>query len=93
MLAGWIGWFEARVAGEKFLSTAPPIKGSSWSNVFFPIGPPVAVEKGDEVSLKVRLDRRFWSWEFAAERLGIERRLSDFFSYPPGVFNPKKRES
>lgn len=92
-LAGWIGWFAARQQGQVFLSTRPPIKGSSWSNVFFPIGQPVAVEPGDEVSLKVRLDRLFWSWEFALGRLGIERRGSDFFSYPPGVFKPQKKRA
>lgn len=91
ILAGWIGWFAARQEGRTLLSTAPPIKGSSWSNVFFPIGAPVAVEAGDELSLKVCLNRRFWYWEFSLDRLGIQRRLSDFFSYPPGVFKPKKR--
>lgn len=88
-LAGWIGWFEASARGEPFISTAPPIPGSSWSNVFFPIGEPVAVGPGDQVCLKVRLDREFWSWEFWAKRQGVERRCSDFNSYPPGIFKPK----
>ena len=88
-LAGWVGWFEASARGVSFLSTAPPICGSSWSNVFFPIGEPVDVEPGDQVCLKVRLDQQFWSWAFRAERQGVERRCSDFNSYPAGVFRPK----
>jgi protein arginine N-methyltransferase 1 len=92
LLAGWVGWFEAFAEGRPFLSTAPPNAGSSWSNVFFPIGEAVPVRPGDQVSLAVRLDRRFWSWEFRQNRLGLVRRLSDFNSYPPGVFKPKPRK-
>lgn len=90
-LAGWVGWFEASAQGASFISTAPPIKGSSWSNVFFPIGESVAVEPGDQVCLKVRLDKQFWSWEFRDKDLGVERRCSDFNSYPPGLFKPKAK--
>lgn len=91
-LTGWVGWFEACAQGAVFLSTAPPILGSSWSNVFFPIGEAVQVEPGDQVSLKVRLDRQFWSWEFKVPRLGLERHCSDFNSYPPGLFKPKPKK-
>lgn len=91
LLAGWVGWFEAFADGRPFINTAPPNAGSSWSNVFFPIGDPVAVEPGDQVSLKVRLDRQFWSWEFRVERLDLVRCCSDFNSYPPGIFKPKPK--
>jgi len=91
LLAGCVGWFEAFAAVKPFISTAPPNDGSSWSNVFFPIGDPVAVEPGDQVSLSVQLGRRFWSWEFAVKRLGLLRRCSDFNSYPPGLFKPKSK--
>lgn len=91
LLTGWVGWFEAFAEERPFITTAPPNAGSSWSNVYFPIGEAVAVEPGDQVSLAVRLDRRFWSWEFRAQGLGLVRCCSDFNSYPSGVFKPKPK--
>ena len=35
-LSGWVSWFVARYRGVVFLTTRPPIDGSSWENVFFP---------------------------------------------------------
>ena len=88
LLTGWVGWFEAFAGGQPFLDTRPPNTGSSWSNIFLPIGEPVAVEPGDQVSLSVRLDRKFWSWEFSMPRRGMVRQCSDFYSYPAGIFKP-----
>jgi protein arginine N-methyltransferase 1 len=64
LLAGWVGWFEARHNGRSFIDTRPPIPGSSWENVIFPIGEPIAVRSGDSAKFKLRLDQPFWSWEF-----------------------------
>jgi len=91
LLAGWVGWFEAFSGGQSFISTQPPIAGSSWSNVFLPIGEPVAVEPGDRVWLEVRMDQQFWSWDFGLPRLNLVRRCSDFNTYPPGVFKPRPK--
>lgn len=91
VLTGCVGWFEAFAGGRAFLSTQPPNHGSSWSNLFLPIGEPVPVLAGDLVTLRLRMDRRFWGWEFGLPRLGLVRSCSDFFSFPPGVFKPTPR--
>ena len=85
-LAGWIGWFAARHNGKVFLATTPPIKGSSWDNVFFPVGEPVKVGPGEVAGLKMHLDDPFWSWEFCLPPLA--RGFGDFYCYPPSVFKP-----
>ncbi len=90
-LCGWIGWFRAFSRGRVFFDSHPPNNGSSWSNVFLPIGEAVAVRPGDRVDLAVRLDRQFWSWEFSLPRLGLVRRCSDFNSFPEGMFKPKRK--
>ena len=47
---------------RSFLSTQPPIAGSSWENVLFPSGDPIPVASGQAATLKLRLDDPFWSW-------------------------------
>lgn len=62
VFGGFAGWFEARLAPQVSLSTAPGTN-SHWGQVLFPV-PPVAVEPGDEVrvSLRCELDSLRWTW-------------------------------
>jgi protein arginine N-methyltransferase 1 len=62
-LSGWTGWFSAGYDKRSFLSTQPPIVGSSWENVLFPIGSPIMVREGEVATLQLRLDDPFWSWQ------------------------------
>ena len=57
-----MGWFTAGFEERAFLSTQPPITGSSWENVLFPAGHPIAVASRQPATLKLRMDDPFWSW-------------------------------
>ena len=87
LLCGWLGWFEARYDGRPLIDTQPPIPGSSWENVIFPIGDPVRVIAGNQVRLKLRLDNPFWSWEFQLESEPL-RAFSEFSSVLPSAVRP-----
>ena len=87
LLCGWLGWFEARYGGRPLIDTQPPITGSSWENVIFPIGDPVRVVPGNRVRLKLQLNNPFWSWEFQLEGHPV-RAFSEFSSVPPSTMKP-----
>jgi len=87
-IAGWVGWFAVRCERRLVTSTEPPVPGSSWENVFFPIGEPVAARPGDLVCLRMRLDDPFWTWRFTMSHPPVDRTMGDFFSYPPAAFKP-----
>ena len=79
-LCGWVGWFEMSSGARPILSTRPPSRVTSWSQVFLSAGEPIAVEAGDEVSLDVRYDPPFWSWALAAA--GTRRSFSELEAVP-----------
>ena len=61
-LTGLAGWFRTRLAEEIWLSTEPPLKDSSWENVFFPLERPLDVRPGDHIDAKVLYLDPFWKW-------------------------------
>ena len=77
---GFVGWFRMRL-GEQWLSTGLHEPELHWSPAFLPIEPPLAVEIGDKI--RIRIDRPAygdWSWQV---RIGPEnRKYSTFFSLP-----------
>jgi precorrin-6B methylase 2 len=77
---GWAGWFRLEL-GDRWLSTSPRDPAVHWSPVVLPIDPPVAVERGELVSLGVdRPPSSDWTWTM---RAGLEtRRHSTFQSIP-----------
>ncbi len=85
-LSGWMGWFKAGYEDRSFLSTQPPIAGSSWENVLFPSGNPMAVLNGQPATLKLRLDDPFWSWTVrVAEEV---REYSELQAMPQQALRP-----
>jgi protein arginine N-methyltransferase 1 len=88
VLAGWVGWFSAWFQGEAFLSTAPPIRFTSWDNAFFPVAEPVTVEPGEVLEWTVERVRPFFRWRTRVPDQGIDETSSDFLSHPPSTFRP-----
>lgn len=85
-LCGWMGWFTAGYGERSFLSTQPPINGSSWENVLFPVGDPIAASTGDVARVKLRLDDPFWSWQ---SEVGDEvRAFSELHAMPARLLRP-----
>lgn len=62
-MCGWVGWFDMLSRGQVILSTQPPTGESSWGNVLFPTGEPVAIQRGARAGLELRYDPPFWSWQ------------------------------
>lgn len=87
-VCGWVGWFVARHCGQTIMSTRPPIAGSSWENVFFPIGEPLAVAAGQTMGARLRLDDPFWSWEMHLEGQP-ERRFGQIHGVPVCNLQPR----
>lgn len=69
-LRGLLGWFEADLAPDVVLASAPGI-GTHWGQYWFPV-PTTAVEPGDVVALRLRLDERaddlIWRWSGEVRR-------------------------
>ncbi len=85
-LCGWMGWFMAGYEDRSFLSTQPPIAGSSWENVLFPSGDPIPVVSGQTATIKLRLDDPFWSWTVqVAEDV---REYSELHAMPERMLRP-----
>jgi SAM-dependent methyltransferase len=73
-----LGWTRIRL-GEQWLSTAPSEPEVHWSPVMLPIDPPLALEEGEFVDIKIRRPEGgdwFWSIRAAAG----SRRHSTFFT-------------
>lgn len=87
-LCGWVGWFVASHCGRTVLSTEPPIPGSSWENVFFPIGEPLEVAAGETMSARLRWDDPFWSWEMTVGAREA-RHFSQIHSMPAADLRPR----
>ncbi len=60
---GWVGWFSMKL-GERWLSTSPRAEALHWSPAFLPLDPPVAFEKGEQVSFVLsRAPFGDWTWK------------------------------
>jgi protein arginine N-methyltransferase 1 len=62
---GFGGWFAAELADGITLSNEPPLKTPSWTNTFYPLEYPLAVEAGDRVKFSVRTSDHTarWAWQ------------------------------
>ncbi len=54
-LHGFVGWFEARLIEGVELSSDPTGRDSHWHQVFFPVGPPMRVTRGQHVSFELSI--------------------------------------
>lgn len=82
-LSGWVGWFEMSSLGRLVLSTRPPSKLTSWSQVFLSVGEPIPVVAGGLAGLEVRFDAPYWTW--AVETAGTRRSFSELEAWRPAV--------
>jgi hypothetical protein len=70
-LHGFAGWFRAELVDNQFLSTGPKDPETHWGQVFFPIGEPIAVERGG--TARFRFHERYtgeetrWHWSGQVE--------------------------
>lgn len=77
---GLAGWFRMRL-GDTWLSTSPTSSQTHWSGAFLPIDPPLAVRKGEPLSLAMdRLPEGDWSWRLTGS--GGARRHSTLLGAP-----------
>jgi len=66
---GLAGWFDLELTSDVFLSNAPTNDESVWRQVFFPFSNPLAVTRGDAVSVRlscvrsVRTHDIWWTWQ------------------------------
>ena len=59
---GIAGWFRMQL-GDRWLSTSPRADATHWSTVYMPVDPPVALEKGEHVTLQIdRQPKGDWAW-------------------------------
>lgn len=76
ILHGFVGWFEARLSPSVVLSTDPAVNGTHWANVYFPVGEPIEVDRGDVGSFHLRIsgppENGNWGW--SGELAGNHRR-------------------
>jgi len=77
---GFMGWFEAKL-GNAWLSTSPQEKETHWRQVFLPLDPPVPVQKGDLLSLKLHRPE-FGEWTWITGHKNIVQKHSSFLSGP-----------
>ena len=87
MLSGWMGLFAAGYGDRSFLSTKPPIHGSSWENVLSPLGEPIPVNGGDSASMALRIDDPFWSWTARVAAREV-REFSELHAMPERMLRP-----
>ncbi len=63
---GFAGWFRAELSHDDVLDTGPDQADTHWQQVLFPIGQPVAVERGGTAEFHFRERRSSketrWSW-------------------------------
>lgn len=66
LLHGFAGWFRAELVADQYLSSGPKDPETHWGQVFFPVGEPIAVERGG--SARFRFNERYtgeetrWHW-------------------------------
>ena len=75
-LHGFVGWFDARLSEGVSLSTDPRRRNSHWHQVFFPLGPPMRVQRGEHVSFELTIEGDpvdgQWRWRGGAHANGRE---------------------
>lgn len=81
---GFAGWFRARLSPRHVLETGPGQAETHWGQVLFPVGEPVAVERGGVAEFRFSerdlSDETRWSWSgFVQPSPGARRRQE--FSY------------
>lgn len=73
-----VGWFESELVTGLTLSSSPEGPATHWSQMVFPLDPPLTVVAGEAVDLEVRpriiTDRATWSWGARSQR---EARVGD----------------
>lgn len=75
---GLLGWFDIQL-GQEWLSTGPRSQPTHWRLAFLPLDPPLDVDKGDLLS--VRLDRpEFGEWTWSVACGPETRRHSTFLA-------------
>jgi SAM-dependent methyltransferase len=85
---GLVGWFQMNLQ-DSWLSTAPHEPPLHWSSAFLPLDPPIQVEAGENLILKLqRPPYGDWSWK--VEYQGERQIHSTFFSTPRKLKNFKK---
>jgi len=94
-LTGLAGWFRAKLTEDIWLSTEPPLKGSSWENVFFPLERPCDVYPGDRIDATVSYLDPFWKWTVEVVSTSGARSVrythSTFRGVPPSTKNTVRR--
>jgi predicted RNA methylase len=76
---GFLGWFRMQL-GTTWLSTSPLKPAMHWSQVFLPVDPPLALQAGDQVSLKLTRPQ-FGEWSWIYEHNGLRQIRSTFLSH------------
>ena len=85
MCHGFLGWFQAQL-GEQWMSTSPVEKQLHWRQVFFPLGHPLEVRKGEVMAFELhRPQHGEWTW--SVDLAGARQRHSSFNA---GVLSPKE---
>jgi 2-polyprenyl-3-methyl-5-hydroxy-6-metoxy-1,4-benzoquinol methylase len=77
---GWAGWFRMQL-GDQWLSTSPRHAQVHWSSAFLPLDPPMAVARGERVSLAVTR-APFGDWTWTVESASGVRRHSTLLAAP-----------
>jgi hypothetical protein len=82
-ISGLAGWFEAILADDVTLSTAPDQPKTIWRQVFFPVDPTIHVKKGDRVIVEIEAGSGVYGWcVVSASHLFTPIRHSTLFSDP-----------
>jgi hypothetical protein len=85
---GWVGWFSMKL-GDRWLSTSPRADALHWSPAFLPLDPPVAFEKGEQVSFALsRAPYGDWTWRMRSA--STTQRHSTLLSAPMKAATLKK---
>lgn len=86
---GLLGWFRMKLDDE-WLTTAANCAKTHWSQVYFPLDPPLNVDAGDQ--LEVQLHRpQYGEWSWVVQHNGQIQKHSTFLSRPVSNEMLKKR--
>jgi SAM-dependent methyltransferase len=80
-LHGFVSWFEADLCPGRVLSTEPQRRLTHWGNVFFPVGDPLRVTRGDSLSFTLTMQSKRdseWRWRGSLSANGQRRPLATF---------------
>ena len=81
---GFAGWFRAYLSTRNVLDTGPDKPNTHWGQVLFPVGKPIAVERGGAAKFRFReyqsSEALRWSWS-GSVRASARERLAQPFSF------------